>query len=150
MDKVSAIHLLKKYKDISHILGLKKDEELLNELINMVDKNIDSFKKEKIVKKSQYGETDFLQLIQKQLMDISKYKLSDSIISNRDNILIFWGSLTEENKSIYTIFELNVILYLISPQYNKYQKKDKRTLIRFINYAVREKKQVESYKTIKV
>ena len=34
--------------------------------------------------------------------------------------------------------------------YNKYQKKDKQKIIRFINQAVREKKQEDSYRRIEV
>lgn len=58
--------------------------------------------------------------------------------------------MTEEDKSKFTIFELNVILYLISAQYNKYQKKDKQKIIRFIDQVVREKRLEDSYKAIKV
>ena len=71
-------------------------------------------------------------------------------VINKENIISFWSSQAEEDKSKFTIFELNVILYLISPQYSKYQKKDKQKIIRFIDQVVRGKKLEDSYKTIKV
>lgn len=64
--------------------------------------------------------------------------------------MLFWSSLVEKDKNKFTIFELNAILYLVSPQYNKYQKKDKQKIIRFIDQVVREMKLENSYKTIKV
>jgi len=150
LDKVNAIRLLEKYKNISQILGLCEDEELLDELIDMVDKYDGSTEKEIVIKKSRRGEADFQQMISERLTDLSKYELNDSIITNRENMISFWSSLAEADKSNFTIFELNAILYLISPQYNKYQKKDKQKIIRFINQVVREKRQEDSYREIKV
>lgn len=150
MDKVSAMRLLEKYKSISQILGLREDEELLDELMNMVDKYDGGIEKEKVAKRSRWGETDFQQMISESQMDLSKYELSDSIVTNKENMIPFWSSLTEADKSNFTIFELNAILYLVSSQYNKYQKKDKQKIIRFINQAVREKKQEDSYRRIEV
>ena len=150
MDKVNAIRLLEKYKNISQILGLREDEELLDELIDMVDKYGGSTEQEIVIKKSRRGEADFQQMISERLTDLSKYELNDSIITNRENMISFWSSLAEADKSNFTIFELNAILYLISPQYNKYQKKDKQKIIRFINQVVREKRQEDSYREIKV
>lgn len=69
------------------------------------------------------GEADFQKMISEVSTDLSKYELSDSIVSNRENMMLFWSSLVEEDKNKFTIFELNAILYLVSPQYNKYQKK---------------------------
>ena len=89
-------------------------------------------------------------MISDRLTDLSMYELNDSIITNRENMISFWSSLAEADKSNFTIFELNAILYLISPQYNKYQKKDKQKIIRFINQVVREKRQEDSYREIKV
>ena len=83
-------------------------------------------------------------------MNLSKYELSDSIVTSKENMIPFWCSLTETDKSKFTIFELNVILYLLSSQYNKYQKKDKQRIIRFINQVVREKRQEDSYRRIEV
>ena len=55
MDKVNAIRLLEKYKNISQILGLREDEELLDELIDMVDKYGGSTEQEIVIKKSRRG-----------------------------------------------------------------------------------------------
>ena len=150
MDKVKVIHLLEKYKSISQILGLQEDAELLDELMNMLDKYDNGIEKEKVTKKNRWGEADFQKMISEVSTDLSKYELSDSIVSNRENMMLFWSSLVEEDKNKFTIFELNAILYLVSPQYNKYQKKDKQKIIRFIDHVVREKKLENSYKTIKV
>ena len=150
MDKVNAMRLLEKYKSISQILGLREDEELLDELMHMVDKYDGGLEKEKAAKRSRWGETDFQQMISESQMDLSKYELSDSIVTNKETMIPFWSSLTETDKSNFTIFELNAILYLVSSQYNKYQKKDKQKIIRFINQAVREKKQEDPYRRIEV
>lgn len=150
MDKVNAMRLLEKYKSISQILGLREDEQLLDELMHMVDKYGSGIEKEKVTKKSRWGETDFQQMISENPMDLSKYELSDSIVTSKENMIPFWSSLTEADKSKFTIFELNTILYLVSSQYNKYQKKDKQKIIRFINQAVREKRQEDSYRRIEV
>lgn len=48
MDKVKVIHLLEKYKSISQILGLQEDAELLDELMNMLDKYDNGIEKEKV------------------------------------------------------------------------------------------------------
>lgn len=150
MDKVNAMRLLEKYKSISQILGLREDEQLLDELMHMVDKYDSGIEKKKVTKKSRWGETDFQQMISENPMDLSKYELSDSIVTSKENMIPFWSSLTEADKSKFTIFELNTILYLVSSQYNKYQKKDKQKIIRFINQAVREKRQEDSYRRIEV
>lgn len=150
MDKVNTIRLLEKYKSISQILGLREDEKLLDELIDMVNKYDGSLEKEIVTKKSRRGEADFQQMISERLTDLSKYELNDSIVTNMENMISFWNSLAEADKSNFTIFELNAILYLISPQYNKYQKKDKQKIIRFIDQVVREKRQEDSYREIKV
>jgi len=150
VDKVRIIRLLEKYKNVSQIMGQKEDEELIEELVEMVKKYDDNTGKEKSAKQSKLGETDFQHIISAEQVDLSKYELNDSIVSNQRNMVPFWSSLTEEDKNKFTIFELNVILYLISVQYNKYQKKDKQKIIRFIDQVVREKKMENSYKTIKV
>ena len=150
MDRIKAIRLLEKYKSISRILGLPEDEELLDELVNMVDKYDRSVEKERSAKKNRWGENDFQHMISEEQTDLTRYELNDSITSNRENMVSFWSTLTEEDKSKFTIFELNVILYLISAQYNKYQKKDKQKIIRFIDQVVREKRLEDSYKAIKV
>lgn len=150
MDKVKILKLLEKYRTISQIMGQKEDEELIEELVAMVKKYDDNTGKEKGAKQSKLGENDFRQIISMEQADWSKYELNDSIMSNQGNMVSFWSSLTEEDKNKFTIFELNIILYLISAQYNKYQKKDKQKIIRFIDQVVRDKKMENSYKTIKV
>ena len=131
-------------------MGQKEDEELIEELIDMVKQYDENAGKEKSAKQRKLGETDFQHIISSEQADLSKYELNDSIMSNKENMAPFWSSLAEEDKNKFSIFELNVILYLISAQYNKYQKKDKQKIIRFIDQVVREKKMENSYKTIKV
>ena len=150
MDKVRIIRLLEKYKNVGQIMGQKEDGELIEELIDMVKKYDENTGKEKSAKQSKLGETDFQHIISTEQADLSQYELNDSIMPNRGDMASFWSSLAEEDKNKFTIFELNVILYLISAQYNKYQKKDKQKIIRFIDQVVREKKMENSYKTIKV
>ena len=150
MDKVRIIRLLEKYKNVGQIMGQKEDEELIEELMDMVKQYDENTGKEKRAKQSKLGEPDFQHIISAEQADLSKYELNDSIMSNKENMVPFWSSLAEEDKNKFSIFELNVILYLISAQYNKYQKKDKQKIIRFIDQVVREKKMENSYKTIKV
>lgn len=150
MDKVRIIRLLEKYKNVGQIMGQKEDEELIEELMDMVKQYDENTGKEKSAKQRKLGETDFQHIISAEQADLSEYELNDSIMSSQENMVPFWSSLAEEDKNKFTIFELNVILYLISAQYNKYQKKDKQKIIRFIDQVVREKKMENSYKTIKV
>lgn len=150
MDRGRIQKLLEKYKKISQIMEQKEDEELIEEFINLIKNYDDNAGKGKNTKQSKLGETDFQHIISAEQADLSKYELNDSIMSNQENMVPFWSSLTEEDKNKFTIFELNIILYLISVQYNKYQKKDKPKIIRFIDQVVREKKMENSYKTIKV
>ena len=104
MDRIKAIRLLEKYKSISRILGLPEDEELLDELVNMVDKYDSSVEKERSAKKNRWGENDFQHMISEEQTDLTRYELNDSITSNRENMVSFWSTLTEEDKSKFTIF----------------------------------------------
>lgn len=150
LDKIKLIQLLEKYKKVSQTLGLTEDEALIEELAEIVTEYAGTAGKTRDTKKNKLGEADFQQLISTGQTDLSTYELNSNILSNKENMADFWSSLAEEDKSKFTIFELNVILYLISAQFNKYQKKDKQKIIRFVDHVVRDIKMEDSYKTLKV
>jgi len=144
------MQLLDKYRNISRIFGQKEDEQIIEELIELVAGCKENMGRDKEAKKSKFGEAEFRQMITAKPLDLSGYELSDGIVKHREDIPGFWSLLAEEEKGRFTIFELNVILFLISEQFNKYQKKDKQKIIRFIDQMVREKKMEDSYRSIKV
>lgn len=148
MDKFKAICLIERYRNVSKVLGLHEDEKMLDDIIDLLSKYDEGSVSGK--KKSKYGETDFYNIVSEGCKDLGEYGLNEMIVLNKDKMLEFWDSLDEENKKDFTIFELNIILYLISDQYNKYQKKDKQKVQNFIDSVVRDKKMEESYKNIKV
>jgi len=150
MNKYKAIQVMERYKNISRILNVREDEQVIDDIIEVLSKYDDNLTKTRGAKKTKAGEEDFYHLVSKEDQDLSEYGLSDTILSNKETMLEFWDSLSEEEKADYTIFELNVILYLISNQYNKYQKKDRKKIQSFIDTVVRDKKMESSYQNIKV
>lgn len=148
MDKYKAIRLIEKYKNVSQVLGLREDEKIIEDIINLISKYDENNLISKNMKKSKCGESDFYNIVSNDFDHLSDYGLNEDITSNIDKMLEYWDSLNEESKKNFTIFELNIILYLISNQYNKYQKKDKQKIQHFIDNVVRDKKMEGSYKNI--
>jgi len=154
MEKDSAIKLLKKYQQISQVLKLEEDLNRFEEIIEFInDNNIQKESKLKMLDaapKKKYNEKNFKELIENPEIDLDNYNINAGIISNKDNITDFWNSLDVETKENFTIFELNVMLFLISNKYNKYMKKEKKIIIAFLTDVVKSKRMEESYKEIKV
>lgn len=157
MDITKYIKLLEKYKSISVLLGLSEDTKLLNELVEMlIVKNENGLKEDSSLmpKKSKYGEKEFNKMINNydnhHRLDLEQYDVNTLIISNKDNLIELWHTLKNEEQEQFSIFELNIILFLISNQYNKYQKSDKRKIISLISSVVKSKRMENSYNNIKV
>lgn len=154
MEKVQVINLLEKYRNISRIMGQYEDFTLMGELINMIQKA--EFTSNNVCKsKVRCGgnnsyKDDFQCIVSSENVDLPNYKLDDRILSNKNNMVLFWLSLKDDEKSKFTLFELNVILYLISKHFTRYQDVNKKKLIQFINQVARDKKMEDAYKNIKV
>ena len=81
--------------------------------------------------------------------DLPAHKLNPAIIKNKDNIVEFWHTLSSEEKTKFTVFELNVMLYCLLPNIG-YKKKSKSYLIETITTVVRDKRLSEAYKNKKL
>ncbi|MNI02598.1 hypothetical protein D3C87_983710 [compost metagenome] len=153
MNENKSLELLKKYKKISGLLGLSEDEKLFDELIDFFDK-IDVSERDvsqQNIKKSKYTEKDFEEIVNSnEDLDLSKYDIDEQIKSNRTDIVEFWYSLSNDQMEKFTIFELNIILYLLSNHFNKYQKKEKKRIISFISNFVKSKRMDDSYNNLNV
>jgi len=154
MDAVKATKTIEKYKDISRLLGIHEDEAVFNEIIHYISNGTNAgYSVMTTTKQNNKGknvEADFQMIISNDNVDFSVYSIDSRIISNRGGILDFWCSLSKEEKNKFTIFELNIILYFISEQYTKYQKKDKSKIVTMINTVVKDKKMDNAYKNIVV
>jgi hypothetical protein len=151
MDKIKAIQIIEKYKCVSRLLGLHEDEHILDEIeksITNYNENASVSNNSDAQKKNKYGEADFQNIISSSVVDLSPYEINSQIILNKEKIPDYWHSLSEEEKNSFTIFELNIILYLLSNQYNKYQKKDKKRILSLISTVVKDKRMSTSYDNI--
>ena len=153
MDAVNVIKTIEKHKAISRQFKAKEDEIIFDYLIDLVkskDSRLLPEKKSNERSKGKYNEVDFQVIVSNENVDLSPYAIDSQILSNKDKIVDFWCSLNEVERNNFTIFELNIILYLISNHYNKYQKKDKKRIISTINTVVKAKRMENSYKNIVV
>jgi hypothetical protein len=144
---------LQKYQKICQVLELIDDEKQFEEIIKFISnsrQNESSFRVMNTTSKKKYGEKDFEELTEKADILLENHSINSGIISNKDNIADFWNSLDGKAKEEFTIFELNVMLYLISNQYNKYMKKDKKRIISFLTDVVKAKRMEKSYNDIQV
>lgn len=151
MDKLKAIQVIEKYKSVSRLMGITEDEGILEEIIKLIDtdtvpKMSNSVEKEK--GKKNYGEVDFQSIISDENTDIQNYEINPDIKLNKDKIVDYWYSIEHDKKNKFTIFELNIILFIISNQYVKYQKKDKKRIITLIDNVVKDKRMGDSYNNI--
>lgn len=145
------IQFLLKYQKISHVLNMDEDVKQFDEIINYIKKcNLKDTVETNTVQKKKNGEKDFEEIINNSDICLKNYDISIEIINNKNNIVDFWYDLNIDQKESFTIFELNIMLFLISSQYNKYMKKDKKRIIAFLNDAVKSKRMEKSYKDIQV
>ncbi|MDR1060123.1 MAG: hypothetical protein LBL83_02665 [Clostridiales bacterium] len=155
MDKAKAIQAIERHINASCSLGLKDDEAIFTDILNFIKSSKSSENANISVypdrqKRNKYGEADFQAIASDEIADISAYDIDARVVANKDNALNFWCLLNDEERCGFTIFELNVILYLISRRYNKYQKKDKKRIISIINAVAKNKRMADSYKNIVV
>ena len=153
MNSDNMIQLLQKYQKICQVLELKDDEKQFEEIIELIGnsrQNESSFRVINTTATKKYGEKDFEKLTEQVDILLENYSINSGILSNKDNITDFWTSLDGKVKEKFTIFELNVMLFLISNQYNKYMKKDKKRIISFLADVVKAKRMEKSYKDIQV
>ncbi|GHU16939.1 hypothetical protein FACS1894163_07220 [Spirochaetia bacterium] len=149
MNKVDIINLLERYKNISSILHLQKDIENFNEIIRLINENY-SMPSSTGNKNTKEDKDKFDRIVENKGFDLRKYSIKSCIIENKDEMCSFWDSLVENKKLEFTIFELNIILYFISEQYNKYINKDKNRIILIINNLVKKLQLMDSYNKIVV
>lgn len=151
MDNDNLIQFLQKYQKISQTLNIDEDVKQFDEIINNIKNcNLMNTAETNIVTKKKYGEKDFEKLINSTEILLQDFDINSIIIINKDNIADFWNGLEADRKEDFTIFELNIMLFLISSQYNKYMKKDKKRIIAFLNDAVKSKRMEKSYRDIQV
>lgn len=144
MDSAKVIQFLQKYQKISQTLDIVEDVKQFDEIIDYLKKcDLKVTTETNITPKKKYGETEFKELINSNELLLKDYDINAEIVSNMDNIADFWNSLDAAKREDFTIFELNVMLFLISNQYNKYMKKDKKRVIAFLNDAVKSKRMEE-------
>ncbi len=145
------ILFLQKYQGVSQALNIDDDVKQFDEIINYIKScNLKDKTEINIVTKRKYGEKDFEELANNTEICLQDYDINPLIITNKDCIVDFWNGLDADKKDGFTIFELNIILFLISSQYNKYMKKDKKRIIAFLNDVVKSKRMEKSYKDIQV
>jgi hypothetical protein len=153
MEYDNAIQLLQKYQKICRVLKLEDDLKRFEEIIDFISNNGQKESTLKVLDtapKKKYGENNFKELIENSEIQLESYIIHSGIISNKDNIADFWNSLDADTKENFTIFELNVMLSLISNKFNKYMKKDKKRIISFLTDVVKSKRMEKSYKEIHV
>lgn len=151
MSNDTMIQFLLKYQKISQDLNIDEDVKQFDEIINYIKNcNFKNIADTNTVQKKKYGEKDFEELINNTEVCLQNYDINSEIINYKDDIVEFWNGLNADQKENFTIFELNVMLFLISNQYNKYMKKDKKRVIAFLNDAVKSKRMEKSYKDIQV
>lgn len=145
------IQFLQKYQKIPQDLNIDEDVRYFDEIINYIKNcNFKNIVETNTVQKKKYGEKDFEELTNNAEVCLQDYDINPAIINYKDGIVEFWSGLNTDQKENFTIFELNIMLFLISNQYNKYMKKDKKRVIAFLNDAVKSKRMEKSYKDIQV
>jgi hypothetical protein len=149
MNKVEIINFLEKYKKICAILNLTEDMHSFDKLISFIEINEKNNGIEKSSSKTN-AEKDFIKIISDEVVDLSKYNISNGIIENKMNILNYWIGLDNNIKEKFNTLELNYIMYLLTKKSDCYLKKEKRKIIFDIDMTVRNKRTADSYNNIKM
>jgi hypothetical protein len=149
MNRVDIIKFLEKYKKICAILNLIEDANLFNDIISFIEANKINQNSEK--SHDQLNNEDcFYKITSTEEIDLSKYNINQEIINNKMDILDYWNKIDEKGKENFTIFELNLIMYLLTWGKNNYIKKGKKKIIMDIDMIVRNKRTFDSYNNINV
>ena len=144
MNKTNTIKRLEKHKN-----ELEKQIKEIDEIISSMQSGIDRTPREK-TKNETFGENEFNQIVLNNERDLSAYRINPTIIENQQNMFDYWNQLNEEDKTIFTIPELNLMRWLICEVFDKYAKKKKCELISSINNIIRNRRMQKSYEKIVV
>lgn len=140
------IDLCERYKQISVCTDNSKDALLFDELINFIRRcDVACFVKKQ--KKDGLGKAEFDKITSGEC-DISNYISNTQIIENKELMAVFWGELSDDIKTGFTVFELYVIRYLILDRFNKYKNESKGALISSIDEILRNRRMQKSYEKI--
>ncbi|GHU74619.1 hypothetical protein FACS1894188_03410 [Clostridia bacterium] len=100
--------------------------------------------------KAKNGKKLFLAMTENQNSDWSYCGLDEGILSHKDSIAEYWKSISPDDKSHFTIFELNVIMFFISNNFTAYVDKGKQDIIRKIDRFLREADNTKSLESLRV
>ncbi len=145
LNKEKAIELICRHKEATRILGLEKDVKLFEQIIEYI--NFEESTVTKTTKKPTPLQ-QFNEIVASGSNDLKKYGIKTKIIANKDSMIEYWNAIDEDVKEKYTIFDLNVIWYLISKHHTKYISKNKKDIIFNINSLVRDKNMKGSFDNI--
>jgi len=151
VNKNNIIHFLEKYKKICHILNLSDDECLFDEIISFIETNKISLEQKQ--HRSKIGnENDFYIITSNSDINISDHnlKINQEILNNKTDIFNYWINLDANSKEKFNVFELNLIMFLLTKKNNNYLKKEKKKIIMDIDMTVRNKRTSNSYNNITV
>jgi len=144
MNQTNTIKRLEKHKT-----ELKKQIKEIDGIISSIQNGLDRMPREKM-KNDTFGENEFNQIVSNHGCDLSSYRINPIIIENQQNMFDYWVQLDEDDKTTFTIPELNLIRWLISDLFDKYGKKKKEELISSINNIIRNRRMQKSYEKIVV
>lgn len=151
MIKKESIFILQKYQKVARLLGKEDDVKGFDEIISLCKQHeSNNAKPTPDAAKKKSDETAFNEFTQTHGERIGELSVHPDIKANKGRIIDFWDSLEAAQKEEFTIFELNIIRFLVSEQYDNYIKKDKKRIITSVDHAVRAKKMEKSYRNIKV
>lgn len=138
INNADIIEQIEKHMQICELMEDQKGFRLFAKLINLIRQSDNAFFVEK-EKKKHPGKLEFERLTSDADWDLSNYMIDDRIIENKDDLAGYWERITDMDRESFTIYNLNVLRYFISNQYNKYAEK-KRDLVSNINMIVRNKR----------
>ena len=154
------VEILEKYKKVSEILEVTKEisdiANIIDCLSNHIDKNLEELVENKqssnTLKKNKDKDVfdQFIKDEENGKLDFDSYNISDSIRDNYSNIVNWWHFLSNKSKEKFKILELNIILYLISNEFNQYKNDSKKKLLLLISDLVKSKRMDASYNNIVV
>jgi hypothetical protein len=128
----------------------------LSDDVQIFDEIISSIETDKLIvntgqKRSKIGnEKDFYIITSNGDINVSDGNINQEIINNKTDISKYWINLDANSKEKFTLFDLNIIMFLLTKKNNKYFKKEKKKIIMDIDMTVRNKQTSCSYDNITV
>jgi hypothetical protein len=141
---------IRNHIESSRSLGLTDDVVVFEYVADCFRNGIFEYRVNSSSHKAKNDKKLFLAMTENQNSDWSSCGLDESILSHKDNIAEYWKSIAPDDKSHFTIFELNVIMYLISNNFTTYVDKGKQDIIRKIDRFLREADNIKSLESLKV